>query len=156
MSSNTGLPSTSTPKANKDIMKPGASPKQSPVVGAGSKLPQIPIGAKGPGPVNVSKLKVSDKQDSKRRREEVSSSGEGSAAAGSLMDSSEITIKQDTLKQMINGAVQDAIKAAMTVVSTRLEASLKIYLQNSLIGLNHEYLIQSRKLTMKLNRQLSR
>lgn len=125
MSSNTGLPSTSTPKANKDTMKPGASPKQSPVVGVGSKLPQIPVGAKGPGPVNASKLKVSDKQDSKRRREEVSSSGEGSAVAVSLMDTSEITIKHDALKQMINGAVQDAIKAAMTVVSTRLEASLK-------------------------------
>ena len=69
--------------------------------------------------------KASDKQDNKRRREDISSSGEGSAVGGSLIDASERTVKHDTLKQLIDGAVQAAIKAAMSVVSTRLEALLR-------------------------------
>ena len=123
MSSVSASPSTSTPKVTRDKLKPEISPKQSPVIGL--KHPQIPVGAKGLVSGNTPKSKTSDKPDSKRRREEVSTSGEGSAVAGSLMDTSEITVKHGELKQMIDGAVQDAIKAAMSVASTRLEASLR-------------------------------
>ena len=42
-----------------------------------------------------------------------------------MLDTSEMTVQHDKLKQMIDHAVQDAIGAAMKVVSVRLEASLK-------------------------------
>ena len=141
MEHNIGMPSTSTPKAAKEKLQPDPSPKQSPV--NRPKQPHLPVGAKdpglwpgsakgpGPGPGSAStpkskaSEKASDKQDNKRRREDIPSSGEGSAVGGSLMDASEITVKHDTLKQLLDGAVQDAIKAVMSVVSTRLEASLR-------------------------------
>ena len=54
------------------------------------------------------------------------SSIEGDGSAGtSMLDTSEMTVQHDKLKQMIDHAVQDAIGAAMKVVSVRLEASLK-------------------------------
>ena len=62
-----------------------------------------------------------------------------------MRDTSEITVQHDKLKQMIDRAVQDAIDAAMKVVSLRLEESLKIYLRSNLTGLNRVCLILRRK-----------
>ena len=79
-----------------------------------------------PKPTSVNKPKTTEKHENKRRREDTHSFIEGDGSAGtSMLDTSEMTVQHDKLKQMIDHAVQDAIGAAMKVVSVRIEASLK-------------------------------
>ena len=58
-----------------------------------------------------------------------------------MLDTSEITVQHDKLKQMLDHAVQDTIGAAMKVVTLRLEALFKIYLRSNLTGLNRGCMI---------------
>lgn len=121
MDIHTGRAATSTPIQSKAPAQANQSLTQSPVVRPKQQSKPKP---KPPGSTN--KTKASDKHENKRRREDTHSSVEGDGSAGaSLLDTSEITVQHDKLKQMIDCAVQDAINAAMKVASISLEASLK-------------------------------
>ena len=108
-------PGTSTPKPGQ---KPIHPPAESPLV-IDKHNSKVSSGTE--------KNVKNDKPDSKRRREDTvsSSSGDNTSGASMLVDPDTITVKHDDLKRLIDSAVKDAISAAMVVVSTRLEASLK-------------------------------
>ena len=119
---------TSTPKQLRAPV-PAPTPSNQTVIQSPIVCPKSPHQPKPPAtkpPTNKGKGKATDKHENKRRREDTHSSVEGDSSAGaSMLDTSELTVHHDKLKQMIDYAVQDAIGAAMNVVSVRLEASLK-------------------------------
>lgn len=78
-----------------------------------------------PSSVKSVKFDKQDKPDSKRRREDTLSSQGSSSSLGASMVVDEMTVKHDELKNMIDIAVNDALKVAMAVASSRLEAALK-------------------------------
>ena len=122
MATNTCVASTSTPKHSG---APAPIHVQSNQLVTESPIVR-PKSQQQPKPTGVNKPKTTEKHENKRRREDTHSSIEGDGSAGtSMLDTSEMTVQHDKLKQMIDHAVQDAIGAAMKVVSVRLEASLK-------------------------------
>lgn len=139
---NMSQPNTSTPKMPSKVLS-NASPNQSQISQSekpnmesrsqsqiknvmSSTLPPSSSNVKSAIPIRPDKP---DKHDSKRRREDTLSS-RGSSLGASLGDSimidrDEITVKHDELKHMIDTAVANALKAAMSVASLSLEAALK-------------------------------
>ena len=129
-------PVTSTPKPDPKLQAthpPTESPVNlvdKPKLQADKSISASRLVINKPSPSKVSsgssKSVKPDKPDPKRRREDTASfSGDNTSGASMLVDRDEITVKHDDLKRLIDSAVKDAISAAMVVVSTRLEASLK-------------------------------
>ncbi|MEW8546875.1 MAG: hypothetical protein AB2693_25450 [Candidatus Thiodiazotropha sp.] len=85
----------------------------------------LPSSSRPPSSTKSVKFDKHDKPDIKRRREETLSSQGSSSSLGASMMVDEMTVKHDELKNMIDIAVNDALKVAMAVASSRLEAALK-------------------------------
>ena len=129
-------PKTSTPKLSTKA-RPSTSLGQSrlnqseqPNAEAASQsqsLSQINKALSTPLPSSVESVKSvkQDKPDSKRHREDTLSSQGSRSSLGASMVVDEMTVKHDELKNMIDIAVNDALKVAMAVASSKLEATLK-------------------------------